>query len=522
MLDLAITGARVVDGTGRPWRRASVGIAGDRIVEVGPRLSPARQTVDAADRVLAPGFIDMHAHSDLSVLRTPMQEMKIAQGVTTELVAQDGLGCSPVSEPARARVADLVAGLVGTVPEWTWSTVGEYLATVDRSTAVNVATLAPHATIRCDVLGGEDRPATEAELARMEAAVHAAMGDGAFGLSTGLEYEPTTSADTAEVTRLAAAAAQHGGFYVTHVRDYDERFLEALDEAADICTRAGAPLHYSHYHCYGRRNFGLGPEIRRRADEARAGGLDVSFDIYPYTAGTTYAHWFLSRDPQLRAVPALRAALADGNRRAALMDSLERHGMPVDIGWEDCWPGAGADLLGNVSGSLADIAAAQGRRPAEVLVELVERSDFTATVTGVMVDAGDVDGTVAHRLATVGSDAILQGDRPHPRGWGTFAKIVRLYVNERGAMTIEEAVALMSGRPAARLGLHDRGIVAPGAVADLVLFDPVAVRDEATYQDPMRPARGFDLVLVGGRPVWREGRATGETPGRGLRAARPA
>ena len=520
MLDLAITGARLVDGTGRPWRRAGVSIAGDRIVEVGQDLSPARRRVDAADRVLAPGFIDMHAHSDLSVLRSPLQEMKIAQGVTTEVVAQDGLGCAPVSDEAKPRVADLVAGLVGTAPAWPWSTVADYLTVVDKATAVNVAMLVPHGTIRCDLLGGEDRPATEPELVAMTAEVERAMRDGAFGFSTGLEYEPTTAADTSEITRLMSAAGRRGGFYVTHVRDYDERFLEALDEAADVCRRADAPLHYSHYHCYGRRNYGLGPEIRRRAEQARSDGLDVSFDIYPYTAGTTYAHWFLSRDPQLRTVPALRAVAADPHRRAGMIEALSRDGLPVDIGWEHCYPSSGSQLIAETRGSLAEIATAVNRHPAEVLFELVERSDFTATVTGVMTAADDVDGTLQHRLATVGSDAILHGDCPHPRGWGTFAKVIRLYVNERATMTIEDAVALMSGRPAARLGLSDRGIVRPGAVADLVLFDPDAVRDEATYHHPTRLAHGFDLVLVSGRPVWENGRATGDTPGCGLRATR--
>ncbi len=368
------------------------------------------------------------------------------------------------------------------------------------------------------MLGGEDRPATAAELDTMEAAVDAAMSDGAFGFSTGLEYEPTTAADTGELIRLTAAAAGRGGFYVTHVRDYDKRFMAALDEAATICKRARAPLHYSHYHCYGRGNYGRGGEIRAFAEDLREAGLDVSFDIYPYTAGTTYAHWFLTRDPQLRTVPALRRALADEDRRAALLDALERDGMPVDIGWEDCYAGAGADRIAAAGRTLAEIAADEGRRPAEVLLALVERSDFTATLNAVMVDGADVDGTVGHRLATIGSDAILQGERPHPRGWGTFAKVIRSYVVEREALTIEAAVAMMSGRPAARLGLHDRGIIAPGAIADLVLFDPAEVRDEATYQQPTRLARGFDLVLVAGRPVWADAGATGDLPGQGLRS----
>lgn len=519
MHDLVISQARLVDGTGRPWRRASVAIDGSRVVDIGHDVGTARRTIDAADRVLAPGFIDMHAHSDLAVLAKPGHEMKVAQGVTTEVVAQDGLTCAPVREEAKPRVAQLVGGLLGTLAEWRWNSVREYLDVIDGTTTVNVAMLAGHATIRCDLLRGEDRPASEAELSQLEAVVEQAMRDGAFGLSTGLEYEPTTTADTAEIIRLAAAAARYGGFYVTHLRDYDERFLEAHAEAETICREAQSALHYSHYHCYGRKNFGLAPGMCRRAERARKRGLDVSFDIYPYTAGTTYAHWFISRDPQVRTIPYLRKALPDPRLRNEILVGLEREGMPVDIGWEDCFPGAHGETIDAQGFSLAAIAERDGTSPAEALLRLAERSDFQATLNGVMNDAEDVDGTIHHPLATVGSDAILHGAGLHPRGWGSFAKVIRLYVVERATMTIEQAVALMSGRPAARLGLADRGIVAPGAIADIVLFDPESVRDHADYSNPTRLATGVDLVMVAGRAVWEEGRLTGDTPGRGLRSA---
>lgn len=518
MFDLVVAGARVVDGTSSPWRRADVAISGERVVAVGIDPGPARQRIDAEDRVLAPGFIDMHAHSDLSVIAEPAQEMKISQGVTTELVAQDGLSVAPVREASKERVAELVAGLLGEIGDWSWNTVGEYLDRIDRSSAVNVATLAPHATIRSDHLGGEDRPATGDEVAVMRDAVAAAMADGAFGLSTGLEYEPTTTATEAEIIELAAAAGRAGGFYVTHLRNYDEHFLEALDEAARICDAARLPLHYSHFHCYGRRNFGLASEICGRAEEQRRAGVDVSFDIYPYTAGTTYAHWFLSRDPDRRTIPALREALASADGRGALIAELDRTGMPVDIGWEDCYPGAGAELIDASGLSLAEVAAKRGEHPAEWLMRLAERSDYAATLNGVMTDPDDIDLTIHSRLATIGSDAILHGAGLHPRGWGSFAKVIRLYVNERRSMTLEAAVALMSGRPAARLGLPDRGVIRPGAIADLVLFDPDSVRDPATYAEPTATAVGFDLVLVSGEPVWDGGGFTGRTPGRGLRS----
>jgi N-acyl-D-amino-acid deacylase len=445
--------------------------------------------------------------------------MKISQGVCTELVAQDGLGCAPVREASKQRIAELVAGLVGEVDEWSWSSVGEYLDQIDRAAAVNLAALAPHATIRSDYLGGEDRPATEQELDAMSRAVDDAMRDGAFGLSTGLEYEPTTAASTAELIRLAAAARRHGGIYITHLRDYDLHFRAALAEAVEICRSASIPLHYSHFHCYGRRNFGLGAEICQGAERATNQAAGVSFDIYPYTTGTTYAHWFLSRDSQRRTIPALKEAMRSREGRAGLIDALDREGMPVDIGWEDCYPGAGGELIDARGKSLAELSVERSEHPAELLMQLVERSNFTATMNCVMTHADDVDGTIHHPLATVGSDAILHGGGVHPRGWGSFAKVIRLYVEERRSMTIEQAVALMSGRPARRLGLRDRGVIRPGAVADLAVFDPASVRDEATYAHPTKVARGFDLVFVGGRPVWRDGAATGETPGRALRSS---
>jgi N-acyl-D-amino-acid deacylase len=518
VLDLLFKDVRLVDGTGRPWRRADVGVASGRVIEVGRVDGRTHRLIRGDGRVLAPGFIDMHAHSDLSVICNGAQEMKIAQGVTLELVAQDGLGCAPVRDEAKERVSGLIAGLVGTAPDWSWNSVAGYLDALDRACAVNVATLAPHGTIRCDLLDGEDRPAAEAEVRAMARTVERAMLDGAFGFSTGLEYEPTTAATTDEVVVLAAAAGRLGGFYVTHVRDYDVAFLPALEEALEIGRRGDTPVHYSHYHCYGRRNFGLGAEIRRRADEARRANLDVSFDVYPYTAGSTYAHYFLSRDPRVRTIAGLRSVLADRAERARVLEALDRDGPPIDIGWNQCFVGAGADLVDASERSLQEIADARGSSPGEVLLELVERSQFTATIVGFMLDAQDVDGTVCHPLATLGSDAILLGERPHPRGWGAFAKIIRKYVVERSAMTIEAAICMMTGRPAARLALEDRGLILPGYWADLVLFEPTAVRDEATYQEPTRLATGFDVVTVNGEVVWEEGSATGLRPGRALRS----
>lgn len=517
MLDVLIRDARIIDGTGRPWTRGSVAVAERRIVGVGQVEGRAHRTILADDRVVAPGFIDMHAHSDLSVVTNRIQEMKIAQGVTTELVAPDGLGCAPVRPEARPRVEELVAGLVGRSPDWPWVSVSDYLSFLSGRCSTNVATLAPHATIRSDLLGGEDRPASESEIKAMAAVVDHAMQDGAFGLSTGLEYEPSTAASTEEIIALASVAARHGGFYVTHVRDYDTRFFEALEEAGEIARRSGAPLHYSHFHCYGRRNHGRSKMICDYAELLRSEGIDVSFDIYPYTAASTYAHYFTSHNPQQRTVSFLRQAVADAGSRAALIERINQQGSPIDIGWEDCYVGAGDQLIRASGRSIQEVADSRGTTAGHILVELVEKSNFDATIVSFMQDSDDVQYTVCHRLATLGSDAILTGERPHPRGWGAFAKLLRDYVVKLEVMTLEDAVCMLTGRAAARLNLHDRGTIRPGAWADLTLFDPTAVRDRASYESPRETAEGFDLVLVNGSAVWEAGAATGATPGLGLR-----
>jgi N-acyl-D-amino-acid deacylase len=515
--ELAIRDASVVDGTGRSAYSATVAVAGGRIVSIG-RDDDAHTVIDAGGRVLAPGFIDMHTHSDLMLVERPVLDMKLAQGVTLEVLGQDGLACAPVTDDAVAYVADLIAPLDGETDEpWGWRSVAEFLARLDGACAQNVAYLVPHGTVRAVVVGADEREASSEELTRMAELVSAAMRDGAYGLSTGLSYPPAHASTTAEVVGLARAAAHAGGIYVTHLRSYGAELFGATDEALEIGRSARLPVHFSHFQAPGRRNHGRASELLGRLEAASAEGVDVTYDVYPYEAASTMLTAFLP--PPIRFLPRREAldALRDAVFRREFVeavDASEPTGM--DVRWSDLRIANGLAAMGGGDGSLDDLRRRRGESLGETVATLLEVTECRASVVAASTRESDVTACLVHPRATVGSDGILVGERPHPRGFGTFPRFLRRAT--AAGLEFEAAVAAMTGRSAARLGLRDRGVIAAGAAADLCLFDPASFIDEATYDDPTRLARGMDLVLVNGTVVWSDGAATGATPGRALRS----
>jgi N-acyl-D-amino-acid deacylase len=518
--DLVIRGGTVVDGTGAPAYGADVAIDGGRISAIGPAVEDGRDTIEADGLVVAPGFVDMHSHSDLVLLEEPHAEAKVAQGVTLEVLGQDGLSCAPVEDRATDLVASLIAPLDGTLDrEWPWRTVAEYLDLLDRRTAVNVAYLAPHGTIRATAMGMADREATPAELDHMRRLVRDAMADGAFGLSTALTYRPSQAAPTTEVSALCSVVADAGGIYVTHLRDYDGALFEATVEALEIGRMSGTPVHISHFQAPGARNMGRAPELLRVLEDARSGGLDTTFDVYPYTAGSTSLlsfcpFWFQGLEPG----DAL--AVLDGPRREQLVSELRERPAGIDLDWSAFTVAQGAEWLPDSRfPNLADAAERSGTSVGEVIVGLLEGTRLHASTVLECMDPADVRACLAHRLATVSSDGLLIGERPHPRAWGAFAETLGTFVRGEGLLTLESAIHAMSGRAASRLGLHDRGTIARGSWADVAVFDPARVAARATYSEPRRLAVGVELVLVNGVVVLRDGASTGALPGRALRGA---
>jgi N-acyl-D-amino-acid deacylase len=525
--DTVIRGAVILDGSGRPGRAGDVLVRRGRIARVGGRIEASRaRLVDADGLALAPGFIDMHSHSDLAVLTDPQHVAKVAQGVTTEVVGQDGLSYAPATEASVAVLRDQLAGWNG-IPDslaFGWASIAGYLDAVDRrGVALNVAALVPQATVRMNVLGSEDRAATRAELAAMRAQVDRGMRDGAFGLSSGLTYVPGTFTSSQELIELCRVVAAHGGYYAPHHRSYGAGALGAYSEMIDVARRSGCPLHLTHATMNFAVNRGRAPELLALIDEALADGVDITLDTYPYLAGSTTLAAVLPSWAAAGGPDATLARLRDPEQRARIAEALDITGSDgchgVTVEWQTIQVAGTRDprLADRVGRTIAEIAAAECRRPSESAMMLMVADGLGTTILQHVGDEANVRAIMRHSRHTGGSDGLLVGGKPHPRAWGTFPRYLAHYVRDEGVLTLEDAIVHLAARPAARLGLTDRGRVAPGLVADLVLFDPGTVLDRATYDDPRVLPAGIPWVFVAGEPVIANGVRTASRPGVALR-----
>ncbi|MCP3755628.1 amidohydrolase family protein [Streptomyces sp. TBY4] len=521
-MDLVIRGARVVDGTGGPSYTADVGIHEGRIAEVGSRIAGGgRRTLDAAGLALAPGFIDMHAHSDLALLRDPDHGAKAAQGVTLEVLGQDGLSYAPADDRTLTEVRAAIAGWNGTGEDidFDWRDVGGYLDRLDRAhggqgIAVNAAYLVPQGTVRAQVVGWGDRPATPAELDRMRTLVAEGLAQGAVGMSSGLTYTPGMYASGAELTELCRVVAEYGGYYCPHHRSYGRGALAAYAEMVELTREAGCALHLAHATMNFGENEGRAGELLALLDGALAGGADITLDSYPYTPGCTTLVALLPSWANEGGPEAVLARLRDDAEAERIRYALEVegadgcHGVPVDwstieiAGTTD--PAYGAYVGTRVPDWDTARALLLGDRLGPSILQHVGHEE-------------NVRAIMRHPVHTGGSDGILQGAKPHPRAYGTFPHYLGHYVRELGVLSLEECVAHLSGRPAARLRLPDRGLVRAGHRADLVLFDPLTVAAGSTYERPRALPAGIPHVLIDGRFVVREGRRTDVLAGRAVR-----
>ncbi len=520
-----LRGGRVVDGTGAPWFRGDVLVRDGRIAAVGHVDDQPEHVIDVDGLVIAPGFIDMHTHSDLVPLYDPAHASKACQGVTLEVIGQDGLSLAPATPEVEHELADALAGWNGSPSlERGWRSVSEYLDRFDRGVATNVAFLVGHGTLRMLVLGAEDRAPTADEMLAMQRLLREALADGAVGLSAGLTYAPGMFADDEEIVELCGAMRGTGAFYAPHHRSYGRGAVEAYAAAIACAEAAGVPIHLAHTHLGFTINQGRGAELMGIIDAARARGVDVTFDTYPYLAGNTYLHSVLPGWALADGTDATVARLLDPELRERLRVELEEtgtdgfHGVPIDWSWIVVG-GTGDDANAWAVGqSIAELAVVRGARPIDVFCELTAADHLRATALHHIGNEEHVRMFMQHPAHTAGSDGILVGSRPHPRGWGTMPRYLSHYVRELGILRLEEAVRHMTSAPAQRLGMLDRGIVRPGLVADLVAFDPVSIRDTATYEDPRRTPEGIPHVWVAGVPTVFDGTRTEHLPGRALRS----
>jgi N-acyl-D-amino-acid deacylase len=525
-VDLLITGGTIVDGTGAPGRPGSVVVDGDRLrlLTSGDELpAHARDTVDAGGKVVAPGFIDLHSHGGLQILAEPRHEPKVRQGVTSEIVGVDGNGFAPFASRAELEAfVELDSGLDGRPAiDYDWLSVADYLRRLDGTVSVNVGTLVGNSQLRIGAMGWDDAPAGARALDRMAGLLREAMGDGAVGLSSGLDYPPGSYASTDELVALTRVAGEHGGIYHSHVRyPLGDRFLDPFREAIEIGRRAGAPSHITHF--YHRRTYPGGPEqLLALVDDARATGLDVTFDSYPSEWASTRLLIQLPTWIQAGGVAPLKQRLADSAARHRIRTELATRGAAYASteGWADVRLGGfrRPDLLRWEARTVADVMRETGQDAVDVICDLLLAEDLgvSQVTTGPWLPT--MRPFIAHPVGLVGTDATFVGDKPAPRTYGSFPRILGQFVRDERLLSLEEAVRKMTGGAAARLGLRQRGILRDGAFADVVVFDPATVRSNATYDEPRRFPDGIEHVIVNGVPVISGGRHTGATPGRGIR-----
>jgi dihydroorotase/N-acyl-D-amino-acid deacylase len=524
VLDLVVFNARVVDGTGAPWFRADVGIAGDRITAVGDlRNARARRRIDAGGRMLAPGFIDLLGQSETFGLVDGRVESKVRQGITTEITGE-GESVAPVTPAILEEVKPFLdryqlkidfTDLAGFYKRW-------------RAT-INLGTFVGAATIREAVLGYGDVQPTPKQLAQMEKVCEQAMKQGAFGVSTALIYPPGSYARTPELIALAKVAARHGGVYATHIRGEADTLLEALDEAIAIGREAQIPVEIWHLKAAGKNNFGKMKDAIARIEQARAQGVDVSANMYPYAAArnglaANLPQWALAGGTE----PAL-ARLRDPAQRTRIRTELWHGGLGEETPEGILVAAVGDPKLQRYVGKrISEIAAEEKKAPEDALIDLLIADRLQSEAVRFVMSEDDVRLGLRQSWVALGVDDPGQSidgpfadRRGHPRGFGSAPRLLGHYARELKLFSVEEAVRKMTSLPARRMRLLDRGILRPGMAADLVIFDPDTVRDTATFENPGQFPIGIDTVIINGKVVLDEGKLTAERPGRALRRQVP-
>jgi N-acyl-D-amino-acid deacylase len=523
VLDIKIEGGQLIDGTGAPQRRADVGISGDAIAAIGDlSREGAGRTIAAAGLAVTPGFIDVHSHSDWRLWGNRRAESKIRQGVTTEVVGNCGFSPAPVSDEFAGEMRGFALHLPPGM-DFSWRSMADYLGRYrDGGVALNVAQLVGHGTVRLAAMGFARRAPTARELHTMERLMDESMAGGAYGLATGLIYAPGSYAATEEIVALARRAAAGGGFYASHIRGEGPTLLDAVTEAIRVGREGGLPVQVSHIKAAGRPNWGKVTDALALIDAARAEGLDVMADVYPYTASSTTLRTLLPDWALEGGIEAMLGRLGDPSARARIRADLlgESAILTRGIGWEDIMIASAPSRPEAEGRRLSEIAASRNQDPLDAAVELLVAERGKGYMILFQLDEADLLRALGHSHVMIGSDGSslaadgeLASGKPHPRSYGTFPRVLARYVREQRVLSLETAVHKMTGLPARRLGLRDRGVLAVGAKADVVVLDPSAVQDVATYEDPHRYPGGIPHVLVNGRVVIDGGHHTGALPG---------
>ncbi len=528
--DLIVRHGVVLDGLGNPPAMADVGVLDDRIVAVGDlKQDHAAREIDATGKHVSPGFVDIHTHSDISATFHPQQESIVSQGVTTQVVGNCSLCIGLCTSEPVFEWEQKILGAHGARIQWT--SVAEHLRYVaDHGIAANYVMLAGQGTLRKRFVGMEERNPDSRELAAMCDAVTNACEEGAWGISTGLEYTPSSYADIDELVALTSRVAPFGGVYASHLRNEADLLEEAVAEALEIGTRAGTAVQLSHHKAEGRSNWGKVHSTLKMVENARAAGLDVWLDQYPYTAFHNGLHTqFLPAWANSGANDTVLARIRDDEtRQKIILDMRTNHPDWDDLGPDSLWHSVQIGVCRNhkeIQGrTIAQLARDRGMGPIETVLDIIQSENGYVGAVNFAIHEDDIAVVMRHPLTMIGSDAVgtsprgkMGEDRVHPRSYGTFPRILGRYVRELGVLTEPEAIRKMTSMPADRMGLPDRGRIEVGCYADLVVYDPSTVGDTATFENPHQFAAGIIEVFVNGRSAWAAGASTGTLAGKVLR-----
>lgn len=510
MLDYLIKNGKLIDGTGSGWKYADVGIQNAKIEVVGPcKDMAASNVINAEDLIVCPGFIDMHAHTDIALLADYRMDYRLKQGVTTEVIGQDGLAYAPCSPTNLQFWRHYLSGLNGDFladSDWNWTSVHDLLEKY-KNKASNAALLIPHGAVRVEAMGWTNRTANADELKNMQQMVSIGMEQGAIGLSTGLTYVPCKYANTEEMTALCEPVAQKGGILSVHLRSYAQDFIKAIEEMLEVGRSTGCAIHLSHLRIADKLTWGKAHEVSDLLNQARSNGIDVTFDLYPYTVGNAPLFCLTPEWLQTEGPEKYLTQLRDKNTRQKAVEDLKN--------WKLDWSiyvlsNSPRIPLGDFEGrSIMAAAKSLQMEPEEFVLELLCQTELNTTIIATGGSEADNDVLFQHPCCMIGSDGILLGDHPHPRGFGTFPRVIREYVYRRKLLSLETAIFKMTGLPASRLNLGNRGLVRKGQAADLVIFNPQTICDQSTYSDGMTEPAGVQWVFVNGNCVVEESNYTG-------------
>ncbi|MBH75394.1 MAG: amidohydrolase [Dehalococcoidia bacterium] len=519
MLDIIIRNGKIIDGSGNPWYSADIAVDAGQIVEIGRVNSKAKETIDAAGNIVCPGFIDMHAHPDLTLFYKEVQDYKLRQGVTTEVGGNCGFTAAPLYPKTSEQLKKFMAFITPpTGVDWGWSTFKEYLQKVsDSSPATNLVPLVGHGTVRIAVMGVQQRAPTQNELSEMEMLVDEAMEAGAYGISTGLVYVPGNYAETEEIVALAKIAARHGGIYATHMRDEGENLINSVEETIAICQGADIAVQISHHKAAGKLNHGKVIESLGVIQNARNSGLDVTIDQYPYSASSTTLQAILPPWSQEGGVEKIVERLQDNEIRSEIQNQLlnshgetRMGGVLDEILITEVKSHKNKVCVGKTLKQLSDL---RNQESIDVALDLLIEEECAVGMVNFSMSEDDVKTVMQSPVTMIGSDGLYQVGNPHPRVYGTYPRVLGKYVREDEVLSLETAVRKMTGFPSQKLGLHKKGLLRVGFDADLVVLDPTIVKDQATFLDSRQYPVGIDYVIVNGQIAVADGQFTGTTAG---------